>query len=131
MPKTPHSYLFYVPISFPIPVQGFITSSWDKKLAITEVETGKKLRVLEGHEKSIFWCDYNPKAHLIASCGADKGILIWNPLMREKVAHPHALPEHDPRRPVLVRADQRFLKPGEAIGQAGQQTGGCIVSIVV
>ena len=62
-------------------IQGFITSSWDARLHITGLESGKRLRRFEGHEKSIFWCDYSPPQKLIASCGADKDIMLWNPYM--------------------------------------------------
>eukprot|EP00668_Euglena_longa_P003397 GGOE01003974.1.p1 GENE.GGOE01003974.1~~GGOE01003974.1.p1 ORF type:complete len:1248 (+),score=423.68 GGOE01003974.1:164-3907(+) len=64
-------------------VQGFITSSWDSRLYITELETGKRLRTLasDGHEKSVFFCEYSPQQKLIASCGADKDVLLWNPHM--------------------------------------------------
>eukprot|EP01012_Entosiphon_sulcatum_P058625 TRINITY_DN8273_c0_g1_i2.p1 TRINITY_DN8273_c0_g1~~TRINITY_DN8273_c0_g1_i2.p1 ORF type:complete len:1201 (-),score=198.95 TRINITY_DN8273_c0_g1_i2:91-3693(-) len=66
-----------------------LSCSWDQRIHINDVEKGKVVRVLgktDGHTKSIFSMDWNSSLKIIASCGGERSIYIWNPWMPAPVS---------------------------------------------
>eukprot|EP01012_Entosiphon_sulcatum_P043513 TRINITY_DN5785_c0_g1_i1.p1 TRINITY_DN5785_c0_g1~~TRINITY_DN5785_c0_g1_i1.p1 ORF type:complete len:1237 (+),score=171.78 TRINITY_DN5785_c0_g1_i1:705-4415(+) len=70
-------------------LQGIITASWDCYVKIINLETGQIARTLgterQGHHKSIFSLDWNEPTKVLASCGAERHIFIWNPFISKPV----------------------------------------------
>eukprot|EP01012_Entosiphon_sulcatum_P039997 TRINITY_DN53619_c0_g1_i1.p1 TRINITY_DN53619_c0_g1~~TRINITY_DN53619_c0_g1_i1.p1 ORF type:complete len:1158 (-),score=109.58 TRINITY_DN53619_c0_g1_i1:4-3477(-) len=70
---------------------GLITSSWDTSLKLTNLETSQVLRTLggptshSGHSKSVFSFDWSEDAKLIASCGAERTVFLWNPFISQPI----------------------------------------------
>eukprot|EP01012_Entosiphon_sulcatum_P043197 TRINITY_DN5741_c0_g1_i1.p1 TRINITY_DN5741_c0_g1~~TRINITY_DN5741_c0_g1_i1.p1 ORF type:complete len:1427 (-),score=175.58 TRINITY_DN5741_c0_g1_i1:1387-5667(-) len=66
-------------------LSGFITTSWDRSIKITSLDQDLPLRTLgchseyDHHEKSIFAFAWNSTMRVIAACGADRDVFLWNP----------------------------------------------------
>ena len=52
--------------------------SFDNNAYLYEVETGKKLLELSGHDKVIFRVDFSPNDRMLATASADNTARIWN-----------------------------------------------------
>eukprot|EP00668_Euglena_longa_P013903 GGOE01017854.1.p1 GENE.GGOE01017854.1~~GGOE01017854.1.p1 ORF type:complete len:1283 (-),score=425.70 GGOE01017854.1:553-4401(-) len=66
---------------------GVVSSSWDCKICITDIEHGNVVRTLgesDGHTKSILSMDWSDDLKIIASAGCERDVYIWNPY----IVHP-------------------------------------------
>jgi WD40 repeat protein len=54
------------------------TGSADKFVKLTEVESGKFVRALEGHTGHVLGLDWSPDGSTLASGGADGALKVWN-----------------------------------------------------
>jgi WD40 repeat protein len=50
----------------------------DNKAAVWSISTLTRTYVLSGHTNSIFYVAISPDSTKIATCGADKTIIIWS-----------------------------------------------------
>ena len=69
-------------INVPI-IDSIITSSLDKTISVVNMEDTKKTRSLLGHSKGVYSIDYNERYRLVASCGHDKQVKLWNPFIQK------------------------------------------------
>jgi len=68
------------------------TGSADKFVKLTDVESGKPVRALEGHTGHVLGLDWSPDAGTLASGGADGVLKIWNTETGEQRASVQATP---------------------------------------
>jgi WD40 repeat protein len=54
-------------------------ASWDSKITIWDVKTGKAVRVLAGHTAGVADLGYSPNGRLLASSSLDHTARIWDP----------------------------------------------------
>eukprot|EP01065_Artemidia_motanka_P040445 TRINITY_DN5079_c0_g1_i2.p1 TRINITY_DN5079_c0_g1~~TRINITY_DN5079_c0_g1_i2.p1 ORF type:complete len:1516 (+),score=483.91 TRINITY_DN5079_c0_g1_i2:49-4548(+) len=66
-------------------LQGVISGSWDGVVKLTGLETGKVIRELRGHQKSVFSLDWSESLKIIATCGTERHVHIWNPFIPKPV----------------------------------------------
>ena len=66
-------------------LQGAITGSWDGMVKITNLDTGHVVRNFHGHQKSVFALDWSESLKIIATCGTERSVLIWNPFINKPV----------------------------------------------
>eukprot|EP01063_Lacrimia_lanifica_P036120 TRINITY_DN7077_c0_g1_i1.p1 TRINITY_DN7077_c0_g1~~TRINITY_DN7077_c0_g1_i1.p1 ORF type:complete len:1169 (+),score=251.36 TRINITY_DN7077_c0_g1_i1:2-3508(+) len=66
-------------------LQAALTASWDGTVKIINIETGNTVRDLVGHEKSVFTLDWSEAQRIIATCGSERHVLIWNPFMKKPI----------------------------------------------
>ena len=55
------------------------TGSWDTKIRVIEAETGRVLRTLKGHSKSVRRLAFSPDGSRLASIGEEHKLCIWDP----------------------------------------------------
>ena len=60
------------------PNEKYIVSCYDKTLKIWELETGKLVKSLQGHEDEINSVKFSPNGECIISGSSDKKVKIWN-----------------------------------------------------
>ena len=66
-------------------LQSAITGSWDGTVRVTNLDTGSAVRELCGHAKSVFSLDWSETLKVIATCGTERHVLIWNPFIKKPV----------------------------------------------
>ncbi|MBD3227542.1 MAG: hypothetical protein GF329_05065 [Candidatus Lokiarchaeota archaeon] len=55
-----------------------ITSHWDNKIEIFDIQTSRSIRVLEGHSDSVYSAEFSSKNKYVASSSFDKTVRLWD-----------------------------------------------------
>ena len=93
--------------------QWCFSAAWDGQVGCwrTAEETPQAVRMLEAHQGSTRWVDVSPCGKLLATCGNDKLVCVWNVEDGKQVAqfsghqtHPYAVKFH-PSEKQLVSQD--------------------------
>ena len=64
-----------------------IGCSWDKTIKLTNLEANAVIRTMggprstKGHQKAILGFDWSNSTNLIASCGGERFVYVWNPFI--------------------------------------------------
>lgn len=55
---------------------------WYQKLDMGQTDSrtfeGKVVQILSGHSRSVLHCEFTPDGTVLATCSADKTVLLWN-----------------------------------------------------
>jgi WD40 repeat protein len=60
------------------------TGSYDQKIKLWDVETGRELRTLSGHNGAIFSLAFRPDGKILASASADRTVKLWDTATGER-----------------------------------------------
>jgi WD40 repeat protein len=73
--------------------KSIVTSSYDRKIRLWNVQTGALLHELTGHEKTAWCVAYSPDGKTVASCDEDGLIKLWDVVEGKPITtiHAHAL----------------------------------------
>eukprot|EP01062_Namystynia_karyoxenos_P078691 TRINITY_DN8152_c0_g1_i1.p1 TRINITY_DN8152_c0_g1~~TRINITY_DN8152_c0_g1_i1.p1 ORF type:complete len:1682 (+),score=269.38 TRINITY_DN8152_c0_g1_i1:85-5046(+) len=66
-------------------LQCVISGSWDGLVRLTKLEDGKLFQELHGHQKSVFSLDWSESLKIVATCGTERHVHIWNPFIKKPV----------------------------------------------
>jgi internalin A len=70
-------------------------SQYDKTLRLWDTDTGKQLRVFEGHTDGVIWAELSPDGKRVLSGSADKTVRLWDAdtgkELRKMTGHPEAV----------------------------------------
>ena len=76
------TYMKYIP-----GIQLLVTASLDSTVKIFEVERVNRVRsTFRGHVKACNGFVYNERAKLMASCGVERDVLLWNPFSPDNIS---------------------------------------------
>jgi WD40 repeat protein len=65
-------------VSFSNDGKTLATGSWDSTIKLWNVETGKEIRTLSGHNGSVYTVSFSPDGKTLATGSHDKTIKLWN-----------------------------------------------------
>lgn len=63
-----------------------VSSSVDGTIKVLNIEHSTSHRTLVGHRKGVYSIDWNKGYKLLASCGMERDVFIWNPFISKEVA---------------------------------------------
>eukprot|EP01062_Namystynia_karyoxenos_P078692 TRINITY_DN8152_c0_g1_i2.p1 TRINITY_DN8152_c0_g1~~TRINITY_DN8152_c0_g1_i2.p1 ORF type:complete len:1695 (+),score=441.43 TRINITY_DN8152_c0_g1_i2:95-5086(+) len=66
-------------------LQCVISGSWDGTVRLTKLEDGKMFQELRGHQSSVYSLDWSEQLKIIATCGTERHVHIWNPFISKPV----------------------------------------------
>jgi WD40 repeat protein len=86
----------------------------DRFAKITELSTGKTLRVLEGHSHHVLSVGWKSDGHTIVTGGADNLVKIWDAFSGEKKKGPDALTKEVTALGYLAQGDELLAGAGDS-----------------
>lgn len=95
----------------------------DRFAKITEVASGKLIRVLEGHSHHVLSLDWKADGHTVVTAGADNLLKFWDAFSGEKKKGPEAFNKEITAVAYIQATDQVLASSGDAILRILKESG--------
>eukprot|EP00818_Percolomonas_sp_WS_P000427 CAMPEP_0117437586 /NCGR_PEP_ID=MMETSP0759-20121206/1600_1 /TAXON_ID=63605 /ORGANISM="Percolomonas cosmopolitus, Strain WS" /LENGTH=1048 /DNA_ID=CAMNT_0005229223 /DNA_START=390 /DNA_END=3536 /DNA_ORIENTATION=- len=98
-------------------LNALILASYDSVIEVFSLEKFETISTLRGHKRPVHRLDYSNALNLIVSCGREKNVLVWNPLIKKplEVLRGHKSPVIDVKfntkdMELITLSDDKIMK---------------------